>query len=338
MDRTFEFNVREHVHSLPRLIIEFSKSTVYKCWDLAEIIESHKFQKILLISNVTFHSAAYSLAPYLQDAARIPVDVLLETDALDLVSKDHQETTNAHTLVLDLFPILSNENSVAVMDGFRRCSAYVVSFTDYQTYDALKHSDTVINLITPALNKYLPIRNYTMSVLALSALCAILDNRNQAVYKSSIETIIDEIVNAGFMLTQKLNTIDANILSHAQTIYNEKKITFIGEDIDFAQAYLSNLLLSKYTQKQGQLYKTSDISNTDCVILFSSVHNRTHTTIKNAISNNDLQAKSLCIVTDDASMATSEQYCVIHTPLVNKAYSPLFQAVVPSLLVGYLFP
>lgn len=153
---------------------------------------------------------------------------------------------------------------------------------------------TVINLITPALNKYLPIRNYTMSVLALSALCAILDNRNQAVYKSSIETIIDEIVNAGFMLTQKLNTIDANILSHAQTIYNEKKITFIGEDIDFAQAYLSNLLLSKYTQKQGQLYKTSDISNTDCVILFSSIHNRTHTTIKNAISNNDLQAKSLC--------------------------------------------
>ena len=130
MDRTFEFNVREHVHSLSRMIIEFAESTVYKSWDLAEIIQSHKFKKILLISNVNFYAASYSLSPYLQDAANIPVDVLLESDALALITNDCNETEYEHTLVLDLFPVISNENSAAVMDGFRRCSAHVVSFTD----------------------------------------------------------------------------------------------------------------------------------------------------------------------------------------------------------------
>lgn len=61
------------------------------------------------------------------------------------------------------------------------------------------------------------------------------------------------------MLTQMLNTIESTVLSHAEKIYNEKIITFIGESADFAQAYLSNLYLSKYTLKLGQLHQTTGI-------------------------------------------------------------------------------
>lgn len=146
------------------------------------------------------------------------------------------------------------------------------------------------------------------------------------------------------MLTQMLNTIDSTVLSHAENIYNEKIITFIGEGADFAQAYLSNLYLSKYTLKQGQLHQTSDISKDfsqikdDCVVLYTSLHNHTHSKIKNAIDSNHIQAKRLCVVTDDPSIISTDQYSVIHTPLINKIFAPIFQAVVPSLLVGYLFP
>ena len=345
MDRTFEFNIREHVYSLSGMVMDFAEPTLEQSWELAELIEKRKFRNIQLIANRDFIPALTAISPFLNAAAELPVAVLPEDHSRSNLTGIHAPSSEyADTLILYLFPTLEQAEPFAIMDGYRRNAAYIVCYTDRKTYSTSKHSDLVISLKTPSLKKELPVRNYTMAALALISLGKILDSRKHGLEKHAIKTISGEIKDAAFLFTQMLNQLDSFILSYAQSIYGERDITLVGDGIDFSSACLSGLYLSKYTHRRSRICKTSEISGDfsqlrkDCVVLFTSIQNPDHTQIKNAVQIRSITAKSLFIVTDDPDMTGSDQYTVIHTPAFKGSYCAMFQAVVPSLLAGYLFP
>ena len=145
-------------------------------------------------------------------------------------------------------------------------------------------------------------------------------------------------------MIQGLNNIDSTVRDYAHSISTEKHIVFAGDNADYASACMANIFRSKYLSEEGPLLLTSDVLNDpnsvkdSCVVFFSSVYNPSHDKFKSSIIGNIIPAKSICIVTDDCSIISSSQHNVISIPLVNQACAQLFYAIVPSLLIGYLFP
>ena len=344
MDRTFEFNIRQHVYSLPGMITDASKAIVHESWALAEKINFSAYHKIVLVCDRDYFSAAVSVAPSLQSATGVYVEILQAQEVLSL-SRDTNKPASEYqdSLVFYLFPMLSAP-SMAVMDYLRLQGAYIICVTNHQLPHDFKHADTVMVLTIPPMRTNLPIRNYTLAVLVFLVLARAIDVKNHGAGKTIRTVLIDEIKKEAFQLAHAINDIDSAILNFVHGISIDSDITFIGENTDYASACLSDHYCSQYLHRTSQLidgdYTTNELSlSTDsCAILFTSIRNPAHSKSKSVICANTIPVKNVCVVTDDHSITGSNRCSVIHTPPTSKDYSQLFHAIVPALLIKYLFP
>lgn len=341
MNRTFEFAIHNHISSIPGLIIDLVKSTLEKCCDLLDVIEITDYQQILLIGKDVYYAAGLSVASQLEPSSKIPVKVLSEKDACEIVLNPEHHFEN--TLSFSLFPNTSDREPMLILSSLKEKGSRVICITDTHPLDLRDYDFDVMWITIPAKRSELHVRHYSMATLTFLSLSFLLSKQHSLDSSTLFEPFKSEVIDASFQLTRKMNDLNSDLHSLAQKIQINAPIVFIGEGNDYAPAFLANHFLSKYALRNSQIIKTSDILqditilNKKAAIIFSSSTEAHHDVLMKAINSSSLSGHTLCIVTDDSDITSTSNYNVIHTTFSTRISSSLFSVVVPSLLVGHLF-
>lgn len=165
MNRTFEFDIHNHISSIPGLIIDLAKSTVEKCCDILDVIRIKDYQQIFLIGKDIYYAAGLSVASQLESSSKVPVKVLSEKDAYEIVLNPERHFEN--TLSISLFPNTSDRDSLLILSSLKEKGSCVLCMTDTHPLVLRDYGFDIMWITIPAKRSELQVRHYSMATLAL---------------------------------------------------------------------------------------------------------------------------------------------------------------------------